>query len=247
MTTLAIIGGTGLNQIEGLEITSTRIIETPYGYPSSDYIFANVNDTEIVFLARHGTPHIIPPHKINYRANIWGLKECGVTDIIAIAAVGGISSKMSPAHIALPDQIIDYSYGREHTFFAENLEAVTHIDFSQPYSHQLRADLIQASKKAQISFSSTGTYGCTQGPRLESSAEIKRMERDGCDLVGMTGMPEAALAKELNIRYATIAVIANWAAGKSENEITMTEIELHLKKGMTHVLELLKAYFVPIP
>ncbi len=242
MTKLAIIGGTGFNQIEGLEITSTQKIKTPYGSPSSDYTFANVNNNEIIFLARHGTPHTIPPHKINYRANIWGLKECGVTNIIAIAAVGGISSAMSPAHIAIPDQIIDYSYGREHTFFAENLEAVTHIDFSQPYDHQLRTDLIQAAKKAQVSFSSEGTYGCTQGPRLESVAEIKRMERDGCDLVGMTGMPEAALAKELNIPYATIAVVANWAAGKSENEITMAEIEHHLKKGMTHVFDLLKAY-----
>ncbi len=242
MSKLAIIGGTGLNQIDGLETTSTQTIATPYGSPSADYIFAHVNGKEIIFLARHGSPHTIPPHKINYRANIWGLKEYGVTEIIAIAAVGGITANMSPAHLVIPEQIIDYSYGREHTFFAENLEAVTHIDFSHPYNHQLRANLIQAAKKAQLSFCPTATYGCTQGPRLESSAEIIRMERDGCDIVGMTGMPEAALAKELGIHYASIAVVANWAAGKSENEITMAEIEHHLQKGMAHVLDLLNAY-----
>jgi 5'-methylthioadenosine phosphorylase/5'-methylthioinosine phosphorylase len=239
---LAIIGGTGLNQMEGLNISSTKTINTPYGSPSSAYVFATVNDKEIIFLARHGTPHNIPPHKINYRANIWGLKEFGVTEIIAIAAVGGITPAMSPAHIALPHQIIDYSYGREHTFFVDNLIQVTHIDFTHPYNEPLRHRLIQTANQANISITPNGTYGCTQGPRLESSAEIIRMQQDGCDLVGMTGMPEAALAKELDLHYASIAVVANWAAGKSNHEITMAEIEHHVKQGMTHVLNLLQAY-----
>ena len=243
MSKIAIIGGTGLNQINGLKITATQQLETPFGSPSAPYIHGNIDGQEIIFLARHGTPHSIAPHKINYRANIWGLKELGVSEIIAIAAVGGITPAMGPAHLALPDQIIDYSYGREHTFFADNLNSVTHIDFTVPYNKQLRTRLIQAASTANLKISTTGTYGCTQGPRLESAAEIIRMERDGCDLVGMTGMPEAALAKELNIDYASIAVVANWAAGKTEGEITMSEIEHHLKKGMSDIANLLTTFF----
>jgi len=242
MTKLAIIGGTGVSQMDGLTITSEQQIDTPYGKPSAPYILGTLNGQELVFLARHGNPHNIPPHKINYRANIWGLQKLGVSKIIAIAAVGGITPAMAPAHIAIPDQIIDYSYGREHTFFADDLDAVTHIDFTFPYNKQLRTELIQTAKQQNISVSSTATYGCTQGPRLESAAEIIRMERDGCDLVGMTGMPEAALAKELAIDYATIAVVANWGAGKSTGEISMTEIEQHVKKGMKNINQLLKAF-----
>jgi len=242
MSKLAIIGGTGLTQMEGLNITSTKQLETPFGSPSAPYSIGSINGKEVIFLARHGSPHTIPPHKINYRANIWGLKQLGVTQIIAVAAVGGISSNMAPAHIAIPDQIIDYSYGREHTFFADDLDAVTHIDFTFPYNPQLRHRLIQTALQHKIKISETGTYGCTQGPRLESAAEINRMERDGCDLVGMTGMPEAALAKELEIEYATIAVVANWAAGKTEGEITMSEIEHHVNNGMHQVAKILENY-----
>lgn len=239
MSKLAIIGGTGLTLLDVLKTSSSQQIETPFGSPSAAYICGTLNKKEIIFLARHGNPHTIPPHKINYRANIWGLKQLGVTEIIAVAAVGGITSAMAPAHIAIPDQLIDYSYGREHTFFADELESVTHIDFTFPYHKQLRSRLILAAKQTKLAISASGTYGCTQGPRLETAAEIKRMENDGCDLVGMTGMPEAALAKELNIDYAAIAVVANWAAGKSEGEIEFSEIERHLKTGMVNVAELL--------
>jgi len=242
MSKLAIIGGTGLSQMEGLSINSMEEIKTPFGPPSAPYILGSIHGKELVFLARHGNPHTIPPHKINYRANIWGLKQLGVSEIIAVAAVGGISSAMAPAHLAIPDQIIDYSYGREHTFFADDLESVTHIDFTFPYHKALRQRLIQAASAENINISTIGTYGCTQGPRLESAAEITRMQRDGCDLVGMTGMPEAALAKELNINYATIAVVANWAAGKSEGEISMDEIELHVSNGMTNITQLLSSF-----
>jgi 5'-methylthioadenosine phosphorylase/5'-methylthioinosine phosphorylase len=242
MSKLAIIGGTGLSQINGLKVTATEQLKTPFGSPSANYTLANIDGKEVIFLARHGNPHTIPPHKINYRANIWGLKQLGATDIIAVAAVGGITPAMAPAHIILPDQIIDYSYGRDHTFYADNLESVTHIDFSFPYNEQLRTRLIQLASKANLPCSISGTYGCTQGPRLETAAEIKRMEKDGCDLVGMTGMPEAALAKELNINYAAIAVVANWAAGKSDGEITMAEIEHHLKEGMANVITLLTSF-----
>lgn len=242
MTKLAIIGGTGLSQMNGLQITSAESLTTPFGQPSADYILGTLNGTDVVFLARHGNPHTIPPHKINYRANIWGLQKLGVTDIIAVAAVGGITPSMKPTHIAIPDQIIDYSYGREHTFFADDLDAVTHIDFTYPYNQSLRDRLIQTAKKENLLISSSGTYGCKQGPRLESAAEIKRMEQDGCDLVGMTGMPEAALAKELDINYATIAIVVNWAAGKSAGEISMAEIEIHLKKGMDNAVKLLTSF-----
>ena len=239
MSKIAIIGGSGLNQISNLKITSQQQIDTPFGKPSSAYTLGDIDSREVVFLARHGNPHTIPPHKINYRANIWGLKELGVSEIIAVAAVGGITSLMTPAHIAIPDQLIDYSYGREHTFFATNLQSVTHIDFSFPYTPSLRHRLINAANRLKFPFSPSAVYGCTQGPRLESAAEIKRLEQDGCDLVGMTGMPEAALAKELEIDYAAITVVANWAAGKSEGEITMSEIEHHLNNGMADVLNIL--------
>ncbi|MBU2571981.1 MAG: S-methyl-5'-thioinosine phosphorylase [Gammaproteobacteria bacterium] len=242
MTQLAIIGGTGLTRLEGLKIIERKYIETPFGIPSADYVIGEIDEKTVVFLARHGDPHTIPPHKINYRANIWGLKEIGVQKIVAVAAVGGITSKMAPAHIAVPDQTIDYSYGRKHTFFEEDLEEVTHIDFTSPYSTKLREKLISAAESAKISVTPTGTYGCTQGPRLETAAEIQRMERDGCDLVGMTGMPEAALAREQHIDYAALAVVANWAAGKTEGEITMTEIEQNLHKGMADTAKLLKAF-----
>jgi 5'-methylthioadenosine phosphorylase/5'-methylthioinosine phosphorylase len=242
MGNLAIIGGTGLSQLADLKIIKRDAIATPYGAPSADFITGELNGKEVIFLARHGNPHSIPPHKINYCANIWGLKQLGVENIIAVAAVGGITPEMVPAHIAIPDQIIDYSYGRKHTFFEDENDPVTHIDFSYPYSQTLRSRLIHAAKQAGIAISPIGTYGCTQGPRLETAAEIKRMEQDGCDLVGMTGMPEAALAKELGINYATISVIANWAAGKTEGKITMAEIEQNLHKGMATAAGLLKAF-----
>lgn len=239
--TLAIIGGTGLTQIEALTITGEERLTTPFGEPSAPYLLGELNGKKLVFLARHGNPHRIPPHKINYRANIWGLKQLGVTEIIGVAAVGGIGAKMAPAVIAIPDQLIDYSYGREHTFFADDLAHVTHIDFTEPYTPSLRARIIQAAQQANISVTPSGTYGCTQGPRLETVAEIKRMANDGCDLVGMTGMPEASLARELGLAYANISVVANWAAGVVEGEITMAEIEKNLEVGMANAIALLKA------
>jgi 5'-methylthioadenosine phosphorylase/5'-methylthioinosine phosphorylase len=242
MTQLAIIGGTGLTQLSDLSIIKRERLDTPYGAPSADFITGELNGKSVVFLARHGNPHTIAPHNINYRANIWGLKQLGVTQIVAVAAVGGITEQMKPAHIAIPDQLIDYSYGRKHTFFDDINYPVTHIDFSYPYNPKLRALLIAAAANANIAIVSTGTYGCTQGPRLETPAEIKRMAQDGCDLVGMTAMPEASLAKELGIEYAAISVVANWAAGVITGEITMAEIEHNLHSGMAQTALLLKAF-----
>lgn len=239
--TLAIIGGTGLTQIDELTITGQERVKTPFGEPSAHYVFGELNGQQLIFLARHGNPHTIPPHKINYRANIWGLHQLGATEIVAIAAVGGIGAAMAPGHLAVPEQIIDYSYGREHTFFADDLEHVTHIDFTEPYTPALRQRILLAAKTAGLTVADHGTYGCTQGPRLETIAEIKRMQQDGCDLVGMTGMPEAALARELNMAYANVSVVANWAAGIVDGEITMAEIEKNLLVGMGNAVALLKA------
>lgn len=244
MAKLAIIGGTGLTNLKGLEITHREVMHTPYGDPSGPLTFGTLAGKEVLFLARHGYGHTIPPHMINYRANLWALREQGAERVIAVAAVGSIRQDMYPARLAFPDQIIDYTWGRGHTYFEEDLAHVTHIDFTQPYCEELRQALIQAARDISLDASEDGTYGATQGPRLETAREIDRLERDGCDLVGMTGMPEAALARELELCYATCAVVANWAAGRSEGPITMEDIDRCLKAGMEKVRTLLE-YIVP--
>ncbi|ALG69021.1 S-methyl-5'-thioinosine phosphorylase [Beggiatoa leptomitoformis] len=239
MTKLAIIGGTGLTALEGLEITHRQVLSTPYGEASSPIIHGIYAGKKIIFLPRHGARHNIPPHKINYRANIWTLKELGVEAVIAVAAVGSIHKAMQATDIVIPHQLIDYTYGREHTFFADDLSHVTHIDFTEPYCEQLRQQLLTATQSLACKVHTQGVYGATQGPRLESSAEIDRMERDGCDIVGMTGMPEAALARELALCYASCAVVVNPAAGRGLKEITMADIEANLGVGILNVRSLL--------
>lgn len=241
MNLLAIIGGTGLGSLKNLEITRHQVVNTPYGEPSGPLTFGTLGGCEVVFFARHGYSHRIPPHEINYRANMWALKEVGVSQIVSVAAVGGITPRMGPAVLAVPDQIIDYTHGRAHTYFEGELESVTHIDFTHPYSEGVRQELLNSAREVGVAIEDGGTYGCTQGPRLETIAEIRRMERDGCDLVGMTGMPETALARELGLDYAHLAVIANWAAGKNgDEEITMEEIDRTLKEGMRKVRAILQ-------
>lgn len=237
----AVIGGTGLTEIEGLEVIGREVMHTPYGEPSGPVTHGMIGERRIAFLARHGYTHNIPPHKINYRANLWALKTLGVEKIVAIATVGGITPEMYPTRLAIPDQIIDYTYGRDHTFFEEGLTHVTHVDFSQPYCAELRAALLKAAGQAGLDVVGRGTYAATQGPRLETAAEIARLERDGCDLVGMTAMPEASLARELGLCYASCAVVANWGAGKGDDEITMDEIRKNLVKGMADTRSLLRA------
>jgi 5'-deoxy-5'-methylthioadenosine phosphorylase len=240
MKDLAIIGGTGLTQLPALDITNREIVHTPYGDPSGPLTHGTLNGKHIVFLPRHGYGHTIPPHKVNYRANIRALQESGAKRILAVAAVGGISDEMQSSVIAIPDQIIDYTWSRVNTYFEEGLKHVTHIDFSYPYSSDLRELVIRAAKAAQVNVIEHGTYAATQGPRLETAAEINRLERDGCDIVGMTGMPEAALARELGLSYATCAVVANRAAGRGEGEITMKDIETQLATGMARVGKILE-------
>lgn len=239
---LAIIGGTGLTALDQLEITHQETVQTPFGEPSSALVFGQLQGKEVVFLARHGQTHHIPPHRVNYRANIWALKEKGASTILAVNAVGGISEAMGPGVVVLPDQIIDYSYGREHTYFAEDLEHVTHIDFTYPYDKKVTESLFNIAEKEEIPVVCGAVYGCTQGPRLETAAEIKRLKNDGCDIVGMTAMPEAALARELELDYASCSVVANWGAGLSDELITMEKIEKVLEEGMEQVKKLIGEY-----
>ena len=245
MTELAIIGGTGLRSLKTLKITHREMVHTPYGEPSGPLTHGILYGKKVVFLARHGYGHSIPPHEINYRANLWALKQVGVSNVIAVAAVGGIRADLVPGRLAIPDQIIDYTWSRAHTFVEVGQTPVTHIDFTYPYSISLRDILIQACKLSTVDASFDATYGATQGPRLETAAEIERMERDGCDIVGMTGMPEAVLAREIGLEYATCAVVANRAAGKGAGGISMQEIDRCLKEGMTRVRELLE-HVMPI-
>jgi len=241
MANLAIIGGTGLTSLNGLEITKREVIHTPFGEPSGPLTYGVLNGKEVLFLARHGYGHTIPPHRINYRANIWALHNAGVKQVIAVAAVGGIHDALPPGALAVPDQIIDYTWGRPSTYFEDDLKEVTHIDFSYPYCDELRTMLLDQCKVAGLTTCAFGTYGATQGPRLETAAEITRMERDGCTMVGMTGMPEAVLARELDLDYACCAVSANWAAGKGDGSlISMAEIEENLKTGMDSVRKVLE-------
>ena len=236
---LAIIGGTGLAALDNLQITGSDHLSTPYGEPSGPLIRGQLGDRSVIFLARHGLHHTLPPHKINYRANLWALHQTGVRRIIAVAAVGGIRDDMAPGALEFPDQIIDYTYGRDCTFFEEDLSEVTHIDFTEPYCADLRNRLILAARQLHLGARESCTYAAMSGPRLETTAEIRKLARDGCDIVGMTGMPEAALARELGLRYATCAVVANWAAGKVEGQITMAEIEKNLQHSMAQVKSLL--------
>jgi 5'-deoxy-5'-methylthioadenosine phosphorylase len=240
MADLAIIGGTGLTSLKNLQIERREVMHTPYGEPSGPLVHGLLCGKQVVFLPRHGTAHTIPPHEVNYRANLWALQHIGITKVIAVAAVGGVTSAMKPTALVIPDQIIDYTWSRQHTFFQGELSQVTHIDFTEPYCADLREVLIAAGEAAGIEVINGATYGATQGPRLETAAEITRMERDGCDIVGMTGMPEAALARELELCYAACAVCANWAAGLGEGEISMDEIERNLRIGMDRVRGLLE-------
>jgi 5'-methylthioinosine phosphorylase len=234
---VAIIGGTGLTALEGLEITHREMMYTPYGEASSPITHGEYSGKPVVFLPRHGSRHTIPPHKINYRANIWSLQALGVKNIIAVAAVGGIHRDMKPKDLVIPHQLVDYTWGRKHTFFEE--DNVQHIDFTDPYTAVLRDKLLMAAKEVDFTVHDKGVYAATQGPRLETTAEIDRLEKDGCDLVGMTGMPEAALAREAEINYATCALIVNEAAGRGAEQITMEDIERNLQDGIQRVRTLL--------
>ena len=239
MSNIAIIGGSGFTELPGLEIINKIELDTPWGKPSAPITVAKVSGIEVLFLPRHGNPHTIPPHKVNYRANIWALHEHNISEIIAVNAVGGITRQMNPCRIVIPDQLIDYTHSRADSFHEENLNKVKHIDFTHPYSDSLRQQLIDAAARSKLDIVSSGTYAVTQGPRLETIAEVNRLEKDGNDIVGMTSMPEASLARELEIDYACCSLVVNWAAGKTDEIITMDIIEKNLREGMGKIQTLI--------
>lgn len=239
---LGIIGGTGLTRLANLQITHRKVARTPYGEPSGALTFGRICDQDVIFIARHGYGHTILPHAVNYRANLWALKDHGVDRVVSVATVGGIHDALLPGSLVAPDQIIDYTHGRETTFFMGGDKPVTHLDFTFPYCMDMRASLLRAAANAGISLRDGGVYGAVQGPRLETAAEINRMARDGCDMVGMTGMPEAYLAREIELNYAAVGAVVNWAAGRgtSAEGIQMEDIQAVLGEVMLQVRRLLE-------
>lgn len=242
---LAIIGGSGLTRLSTLAVTHRQVIRTPYGEPSAALVFGELAGHRAIFLARHGHGHTIPPHRVNYRANLWALREQGVAAILAVASVGGIRD-CAPGDLVLPHQLIDYTSGRPNTFFDGGDQQVVHVDFTHPYSRRLRRICLSAAKAGSIALRDGGVYGAVSGPRLETAAEIDRMDRDGATLVGMTGMPEAALARELGVEYASVCVVVNHAAGRGDSKaaVSMAGIANVLEMAMDDVRALI-AHVVP--
>lgn len=241
----AIIGGSGLAKLSTLEAPRRQVMRTPYGEPSGALTFGRVAGAEVVFLARHGYGHTLAPHEINYRANLWALRELKVEGVVSVATVGGIRSDMGPGTLVVPDQIIDYSHSRKATFFEGSEMPVIHVDFTEPYTPALRQRLLGAAAACGEAVIDGGVYACTQGPRLETAAEIERIARDGGDMVGMTGMPEAVLAREAELAYATLGVVVNHAAGRgdSKHEIKLEELEEVMRATMTRAVRIMNSFF----
>jgi 5'-methylthioinosine phosphorylase len=239
---LGIIGGTGLTQLRCLQINRREIARTPYGEASQPLVFGNLAGVDVVFLARHGAGHTIPPHAVNYRANIWALHAAGVKNVLAIATVGGIHRQLNPGDIVLPHQLIDYTYGRNNTYHDGIELPVKHIDFTEPYSIQLRQSCKLAAANIKQPLVDTGVYACVQGPRLETAAEINKLERDGATLVGMTGMPEAVLARELGLHYAALCPVVNHAAGRGDSSkgINFVDVSDNLAHTMQKICALIE-------
>jgi 5'-methylthioinosine phosphorylase len=233
---LAIIGGTGLTRLSTLAVAHREVVRTPYGEPSAALVFGQLAGREALFLARHGHGHTIPPHRVNYRANLWALKHRGATAVVAVASVGAIRDAM-PGDLVVPHQLIDYTSGRAQTYFDGGDQKVVHVDFTHPYTAVMRGRLMEAARSGGIAIIDGGVYGAVSGPRLETAAEIHRMERDGATLVGMTGMPEAVLARELDLPYAAVCVVVNHAAGRGDSteQISMESIAKVLGTAMDRV------------
>jgi 5'-methylthioinosine phosphorylase len=245
----AIIGGSGLAKLSALQDTRRRVMRSPYGEPSGALTFGRLAGREVVFLARHGYGHTIAPHEINYRANIWVLKELAVQGVFSVATVGGVRADLGPGTLVVPDQVIDYTHSRRNTFFEGAEARVTHIDFTLPYTARLRAVLLEAAGAVGEPIADRATYACTQGPRLETAAEIERIARDGGDLVGMTGMPEAALAREAGLDYAALGVVVNHAAGRGESrqQIKLEDLESVMRETVTRAVRILEQAVLSAP
>jgi 5'-methylthioinosine phosphorylase len=237
--TLALIGGTGLTELQ--ETSESLALETPYGPPSDPIRVIASEPLRLLFLPRHGSPHRFPPHCVNYRANLWALREAGATAVLAVYAVGGLREPYAPAVLAAPDQLIDYSWGREHSYCDSEHVPLVHVDFTSPYEGRLRQALLTAARAASVDLVDGGCIGVFQGPRLESAAEIERARRDGCDMAGMTALPEAGLARELGLDYAGIGVVSNWAAGVTADRLSEEDIAATLREPMGRVRRLVAA------
>jgi 5'-methylthioinosine phosphorylase len=241
MKSLGLIGGTGLDHWG--KAVRHHPMETDYGAPSAEVAEFKTGRIRLLFLPRHGARHQFPPHAVNYRANTDALRQLEVDGIVAVNAVGGISEGMGPGRLAIPDQLIDYTWGRAHSYSMEEGDELQHVEFGEPFSSRLRRGLLRAAEAAGLDLHDGGCLGVTQGPRLETAAEVARLARDGCDLVGMTTMPEAALAREAGLDYASLCVSANWAAGLGEEPVSLQEIEAVLDAAMGHVRRLLGEFF----
>ncbi len=238
---MAIIGGSGLYHFQGLNIKGKESISTTYGEPSADIIVGQLENQTVLFLPRHGIKHQIAPHKVNYRANIQALKNLGAEAIISVNGVGGILPSLQPGDIVIPDQIIDYTYGRENSFYDDFSKGIQHVEFTYPFDEALRKKVLHSlSKQPELSAFTSGVYGCVQGPRFETAAEIKRMAKEGCTLVGMTAMPEAVLARELELPYVSICTVANMAAGISDELMAMEDILKFMEEGISNIQELIR-------
>ncbi len=241
---LGIIGGSGAASfLSGGQ--PVPLAAGPWGECSGLVRRVVISGHEVLLMSRHGEPAspAIPPHAVNYRANVWAFHELGIDHLLGINTVGGISPDTACGSLVLPDQLIDYSWGREHTYCGSAEFPLQHAEFTMPFSARLREQLLSAAHRAGISLRPVGTYGVTQGPRLETAAEIDRMERDGCDLVGMTAMPEAGLARELDISYAICCVVVNQAAGRSPSGLGIhAEIAAHLAAGLSQAEALVEAF-----
>jgi len=242
---LAIIGGTGVYALAELADVRAELPDTRYGMPSGPVRIGRYAGRRIAFLARHGEGHSVAPHRINYRANLAALQHVGARRVLALNTVGGITAACAPRALVCPDQLIDYTWGRISTLCEEPGTAVLHVDFGDPYTDALRTDLLDAARSTGVAVVDGGCYGATQGPRLETKAEIARMRRDGCDLVGMTGMPEAALARELGLDYACLAIVANWAAGAGpdpDETITLDDVLANVAAATDDVARILRRW-----
>lgn len=241
----AVIGGTHITSLPNLRSVRREKLRTPFGDPSAEVMIGLFGDREIAFLPRHGDPHALAPHMINYRANLWALHELGVKQVVSIATCGGIRDAFGPGVLVLPDQIIDYSHGRIGTFHdGTDGKPVRHVDFTQPYSEALRQRVLAAARQAGEAIADGGCYGCCNGPRLETAAEVAKLAQDGCDLVGQTGMPEAALARELGICYAAICPIVNHAAGIGDSrfEISRAELAATRTAALARIMKILTVF-----
>ena len=244
---LGIIGGSGLTQLANLDVAHREVARSPWGEPSGPLVFGSLAGAQVVFLARHGHGHTIPPHLVNYRANIDALRRAGATWIVSVASVGGIRADLAPGTLVVPDQIIDYTWGRESSYQDASSSQVVHIDFTEPYDQAVRQAILAAAARAGETVLDGGVYAATQGPRLETAAEINKLERDGAAMVGMTGMPEAALAREAGLPYAALCVVANWAAGRhdSAKAIQFGQIEAALHAAMGRVRNVIEQLELP--